>query len=140
VARRPGFQQGGGDPEGEQHPAAAEVADEVHRGQRPLPRAPHLPQGARQRDVVDVVADRARERAVLPPAGHPAVDDARIAREAVVRAESQALGDPRPETLDETVGILHQVEDERPRVGVLEVDADRGARPVEEVPVRPVGS
>ena len=42
-----------------------------------------------------------RHRAVLAVAGHPAVDQARIARERDVGAEAEALHDAGPEALDQ---------------------------------------
>ena len=56
------------------------------------------------RDVVPVVAGRVRQRAELAPAGHAAVDEARISREAGVGAEAEPLGHAGPEALDQRVG------------------------------------
>ena len=78
LPERADLHERGGDAEGEQHPAAAEVADQVQRRDRPLPRPPDGPQGAPDGDVVDVVPGRTGPRAVLAPAGHPAVDEARV--------------------------------------------------------------
>ena len=55
----PGLQDAGEHADGEQHPAAAEVADEVQRHGGPL-RPARSPQGAGQRDVGDVVAGSGR--------------------------------------------------------------------------------
>jgi hypothetical protein len=59
--------------EGEEHAAAAEIADEVRAAPAPRPCA----DGAvrRERDVVDVVARRLRQRPVLAEAGHAAEDE-----------------------------------------------------------------
>ena len=54
---------------------------------------------------------RLRQRPVLTPAGDAAVDEAGVAREAIVGAEPEPLGDARPEPLDQRVGAL----DEAPR-------------------------
>ena len=63
LARPAGLDQGGADPEGEQHAAAAEVADEVERRHRRLAAAADRLERAGQRDVVDVVAGGVRVRA-----------------------------------------------------------------------------
>ena len=75
-------------------------------------------------------------RPVLAPPGHPAVDEPRVAGEAVVGPDAQSLGHTGSQTLDEAVGLLDEVEDELDGVGVLEVDPDRGPGAVEQVPVR----
>ena len=65
-------------------------------------------EGARNRDVVDVVPRFLGERPVLPPAGHPAVDEPGVAGETGLGAEAEALGDPRPEALDHRVRGVDQ--------------------------------
>ena len=50
------------------------------------------------------------QRTVLAPAGHPPVDQPRVAREAVGRPEAQPLGHAGPEALDEDVDSPTQVE------------------------------
>ena len=87
-------------PKRQQHAAAAEVADQVERRHRRLAGAADRVQRAGQRDVVDVVAGARRQRAVLAPAGHAAVDEPRVAREQHVRARGRAApsrrgGSPR---------------------------------------------
>ena len=77
---------------------------------------------AGERDVVDVVPGRVSERAVLPPPGHAPVHEARVARQAVVGTEPEAFGHPRPEALDERVGLLDHPEHRLHAVGVLQVD------------------
>ena len=84
------LEQGGEHADGEVERAAAEVADEVdrHLG-RPAGPADRA-EGAGDGDVADVVPGGVGERTVLAPAGHPAVDEARVAGEAVVRARARA--------------------------------------------------
>ena len=60
-------------------------------------------QGARERDVVDVVTGYLCERPVLTPAGDPAVDEARVPLEADVRAEAKAFDDARAKPLNQRV-------------------------------------
>src|SRR5215472_8568660 len=49
-----------------------------------------------------------RQRPLLAPAGDPAIDEARIAHEAVLGAEAEPLHDPRTEALDQGVGTLNE--------------------------------
>ena len=76
-------------------------------------------EGAGERDVVDVVAGRGRERTVLAPAGHASVDEAGVARQAHVGPETEALGHPRAEALDQGVGLLDQAQDGLDGLGAL---------------------
>ena len=73
-----------------------------------LPVATEVRERAGERDVVDVVAGRVRERPVLAPAGHAAVHEPRVAGEADVGPEAEALGDAGPEALDQRVGRLDE--------------------------------
>ena len=94
---------------------------------------------AGERDVVDVVAGGLRERPVLAPAGHPPVDEARVAGEALVGPDAEALHHARAEALDERVGALDQVEQRRHAVGVLQVDGDVAPAAQQHVAMRLVG-
>ena len=68
-----------------------------------------------------------RERTVLAPAGHPSVDQSRVAGQAGVRAEPEALGGAGPHPFEEDVGGLDQREHGLDGLGPLEVQRD--ARP-----------
>ena len=67
-----------------------------------------VPQHARDRQVVDVVADVARERAVLAPTGHARVHEPRVAGPARVGPDAEALGDAGPESFEQHVGAFAQ--------------------------------
>ena len=131
LARAPRFEDAAHDAERHEHPAAAEVADEVDRRRRLAALAAEVRERAGERDVVDVVARGLRHRAVLAPAGHAAVDELRVAGEAHVGAEAEPLGDAGPEALDERVGLLDEPQHRLDAVGLLEVDADRAPAAVE---------
>ncbi len=75
--------------------AAAEVADEVERDLRRPAGAADRVQRAGDGDVVDVVAGGAGQRPVLSPAGHPSVDQARVALQRSLRSDARAVR-PRP--------------------------------------------
>ena len=92
-------------------------------------------QGTGEGYVVDVVPGGTGERPVLPPAGHPAVDQSRVAREALVRPETEPLGDAGTVPLYQDIGSLDhpQYRGDRPRP--LEVEHHR-APPAVENPVR----
>ena len=78
------------------------------------------------------------EGALLTVAGHPPVNEPRIARSDVLGAQAQSLGDAGPESLDQRVGLFAELEDEVAAGRVLQVDCDRVARTIEQVP-RDVG-
>ena len=120
------FQEGGEQSGKQEHGAAAHVADDVQRRHRVRARADGV-QDAGERDVVDVVAGGLGERAGLAPAGHAAVDEARVAIEADVGAEAEALHDAGAHRVDEGVRLLDQAQDSRDALGMLEVDGDGGA-------------
>ena len=132
-----GLEQGGHHAEREQHAAAAEVAHEVERRHRRRIGPAQRPERAADGDVVDVVPGHGRHGPVLAPSRHAPVDQAAVAPEAGVGPEAQPLGHAGPEPLDQPVGLLDEPEHQLDRVGVLEVDADGGTGPVQQVPVRP---
>ncbi len=105
----------------EQHRAAAVVADQVQRRHRALPGPADRVQRAGERDVVDVVSGAGGERPVLPPSGHPAVDQARVARVAVGGADAEPFGDARAVALQQHVGLLDEAQHRLPARRVLEV-------------------
>ena len=117
----------GHDAEGEVERAAAIVADQVERRGRLVLAADRV-ERARQRDVVDVVAGRFGERARAAEPGHPRIDQSRIARHAVVRAEAELLGHARPVGLDQNVRLLDQPQHRLDAVGILQIDRHRGPR------------
>ena len=123
----------GDDAEGEQHAAAAEIADQVERRRRAPALFADRVQGGGQRDVVDVVTGRMREGSGLPPAGHAPVDERGIALEADVRTEAQAFHDARAKALDQHVVALHQPENRFHAVGILQVHRDALAAPRQHV-------
>ncbi|MNY22556.1 hypothetical protein D3C86_1561770 [compost metagenome] len=70
------------------------------------------------------MAGRLRQRAVLAPARHAAVDQSRIARRAHRRAEPEALHDARAIAFDERIGRGHEVQRLRHALGRLQVERD----------------
>ncbi len=130
------LQQGADDPEGKQHPAAAEVTDEAQRWNRPVPAAAEVVQRPGERDVVDVMAGGPRERTVLPPPGHPGVDQPGVAGEAHVRPEAQPFHRSRTEPFDQNVRGLHQPQERVLAGGILQVEGDRPPTAVHRVAAR----
>ncbi|CAM5713196.1 hypothetical protein SGRIM128S_05205 [Streptomyces griseomycini] len=118
--------QGGEDADDEVEGAARVVAEEVGRDGRGPVRVPDHAEGAGEGEVRDVVPRAVGERALLAPAGHPAVDQARVAGVAVPGTDAEALGDAGAVALDQDVGAFGQVEDACGAVGRLQVD-DHGA-------------
>ncbi|KAF5289622.1 hypothetical protein FQR65_LT20784 [Abscondita terminalis] len=107
-AAAPGLVQRGQQAHGQQHAAAAEVAHVVQRRHGRLARAADGVQRAGEGDVVDVVPRRMRQRAMLAPARHAAVDQARVAFQAGPGPQAQALHDAGPKALDQQVGARDQ--------------------------------
>ena len=133
LPERAALDQRARDAEREQHAAAAEVADQVQRRRRRLAAPADRSERAGERDVVDVVARGVRERALLAPARHAAVDQARVAREADVGAEPEPLHHARAEALDQRVGAARPAQHGGDALGVLQIDADAAPAAREEV-------
>ena len=79
-------------------------------------------QRAGERDVVDVVSGRLRERPVLSPAGHAAVDEPRVSLQANLRTEPETLHDAGAEAFDQRVGVLDDAKHRIRGAGLLQVD------------------
>jgi hypothetical protein len=90
-------------------------------------------EGTGEGDVVDVVPRPRRVRALLPPAGHAGVDEARVAGEADVGTETEPLGDAGAVAPGQDVGPVDQPQRRVPPVGLAEVDRDRPLAPGGEV-------
>jgi hypothetical protein len=128
------LKQASHDPEREEHPAAAEITDEVEGRHRAALRRADRVQQAGDREVVEVMTGSRRQRPLLAPSGHPAVDQPWIALQALIRADPQPLGHPGPAALDEGVGLLDEAQHDLGARRVLQVDSDREpAAAVDEV-------
>lgn len=128
-----GVLEGGQHADDEVERTARVVADQIggHRGR--FPGSADHGEGATEGDVGDVVAALFGQRPVLAPAGHPPVDELRIAVQTCGRAHAEAFGDARAVALDQDVGALHEVEHLPCAALGLEVDADRAFVAVGEV-------
>ena len=146
LAAQLGLQQGGEDADHQVRRPTTEVADEVGREVGALRVLAHHVQRAGDRDVVHVVTGRLGQRPVLPPAGHPAVDDPLVDLPAVLGPEPEPLGHTGAHALHHDVGLGDQVEHHLRGLGVLEVERDarpaaveQHARPAgEHLPARPL--
>ena len=117
----------------EQHGAATEVGHQVERRHRAAFGSTDGVQGPRQREVVQVVTRGVRERAALPPPGHATVDQPRVARQAGLGAQAQALHHTGAEALDQHVGRAHQAQGGRTALGPTEVERHRAAPALQHV-------
>ena len=133
LARALRFNQRAQHADGEVHAAAAEVADQVERRHRNLSLAGDRRQRAGQRDVVDVVAGHLRVGAFLTPAGHPAIDNLRVALEADVGTEAEAFHDAGTEAFEQRVRALDQLERDFDALWILEVERDRASAAGEQI-------
>ena len=123
LAAAPGGEHRAHDAEGEAE-RPAPVAEDRRRRDRRLAPARGERQHAAQREIVEIVARGLGERAVLPPAGHAAIDEPRIALRAFGGAEPQALHHARPIALDQRVGRLDERHRLLGRFRELEVEDD----------------
>ena len=81
-------------------------------------------QGTGQGDVVDVVTGRVRQRPILPPARHASVDQLRVPRHAVIRAQAQALGHAGPEAFEQRIRRLRQPQHRLHALGLFQIHTD----------------
>jgi len=102
---------------------AAEVADQVERWDGLLFGADRG-QRAGHRDIIDVMAGGLRQRAFLPPPGHAAIDQLRVARQHHVGPEPEPLHHAGAKTFDQRIGIGQQVQRLRDRRLVFQIELD----------------
>ena len=129
--------EGRADAVGHQHPAAAEVAQQVRGKLRRTACPPQGVQGAGPGDVPDVVSRGRGQRPVLTPPGHPGVDQPGIAAQADLGPGAQALGHPRPETLEQHVGGIDEPQQRVDGAGMLQVKHRGPAAPVQQLMLGP---
>ncbi len=94
-------------------------------------------QGAGPGDVPDVVACGRGQRPVLPPPGHPGVDQPGIAAQADLGPGAQALGHPRPEALEQHVGGIDEPQQRVDSAGMLQVQHRGPAAAVQQLMLGP---
>lgn len=96
--------QGGKHADSEQHGAAAAVGHQVQLGNGIAAFFADGMQRSGKRKVVDVMTGGTGQGAGLPSARHPTINQARVADQADIRPQAEALHDPRPKTFDQSVG------------------------------------
>src|SRR5450631_2299375 len=111
--------------ERQQHSAAAEISDRIDGGRWFVPRTSIAVEGARKRDVIDVVPGGLGIGPGLAPAGHSPIDEAWIVIEQNLRTESQPFHDPRTKTLDQPIGGPYELARDGCPFRLLEIDDDR---------------
>ena len=79
-------------------------------------------QSSGNREIIDVVPGTQGQRPGLPPSRHPAEDQPRIAGKAHLGPHTKALHHPRAIALDQAIGPLDQVEQQRAMPVILEVE------------------
>jgi hypothetical protein len=119
-----GFEQGTNDAVGEEHAATTEITDKIERWYRASVIAANVGKGTAQRDVVDVMTRSLCVWACLTPPGHPAEDEFRVSLHAHLGPYTESLHHARPETLDQRIGLGHEVEECLDAVGILQVEGD----------------
>ena len=96
-------------------------------------------QDSAERQIVEVVARDLRERTVLPPAGHAAIDQSRIALGAFRGTEPKTLHNAWPIALDQRVGRLDQRQRFLDRFGTLQIEGDNPFSPPQRTLGRAAG-
>src|SRR3984957_765442 len=124
----PGCEDGGDYAEGEAE-GAASVAENCRRDARRLTVAGGERQDSAQRKIVEVVTRDLRERTVLPPTGHAAIDQSRIALGAFRGSEPKTLHNAWPIALDQRVGRLYQRQRFLELFGTLQIEGDNPFSP-----------
>ena len=115
---------------------AAEIAGKVERRRGRSRRRADGVQRTGQRQIIEVVARRARERAGLPPAGQPRIDEAGITREQGFRPEPQPFHHAGAKALQQHIGAFGEREHRFDSAGLLEVERGRAPAPVQQVGAR----
>src|SRR3981189_1784547 len=128
-----GLAQGRKDARDEIQGTAAEIANDVERDLgRPSSLADRV-EGSGDCDVTDVVTGRLRERPLLSPAGHPAVDQLGVAHPAIFWADAQPLRHARTVALDQDVYSLDHGQQRFDRLRLLQVEDYAALAAVEHV-------
>src|SRR5207237_5756217 len=112
------------DADDEKHLATEEAAYEIQWRDGTFACAADRVQHAVERDVIDVVAGLLAARTSLAPAGHPGVDQLFVDLGAVLRPQSEALGDAGTEALDQHVGLGNEPQYQFAVFFALEVGRD----------------
>ncbi len=112
--------------------AAAHVAQRGRRRPRLSARGRAKRKCAGQRKVIEVVAGGLGERPALPPAGHAAIHETRVALEANAGAEAVALHDARAKAFDQRVSRSDQSQRGLYACRLLEVERDRSLAAIEQ--------
>ncbi|MCY1361398.1 hypothetical protein D9M69_480640 [compost metagenome] len=124
LPRGAGMHQCGQQADGQIERPTADIAHQAGRRQRRLARLAGVPEGAGQGDVIEVVAGGLGQRPLLAPAGHAAIDQPGIERQAHVRPQAQALHDAGAHAFDQRIAVLRQLQHGANALGTLQVDAD----------------
>lgn len=76
------------------------------------------------------------QRALLTPASHASVDEARVAFEARAWAETKSLHHAGTEALEQHVALLNQAQHHLTTAGLLEIDRDAASTACQEIMAR----
>ena len=116
-----GLQQRGENAVDQQHGAAPEVADEIERRQGAAAALAVGEQRPAERDVVDIVAGRACQRTVLPPAGHAREHQTRIALPTRLRADTELFAHTGAIGIDQHIGVFEHAQQGLYAAGLFQI-------------------
>ncbi|MCY1435205.1 hypothetical protein D9M71_512910 [compost metagenome] len=133
LAGLPSVENAGEQADGQVQRTTTDVADQGDGRRRCFASGTAVVQRTGQGDVIVVMAGRVGHRAMLPPAGHAPVDQARVTGTAFFRPQAQALHDTRAHTLDQDVGTFDELEYDFTPFWCFQVSHDRALATVERV-------
>ncbi|MNE31618.1 hypothetical protein D3C80_1251950 [compost metagenome] len=102
----------------------AHVAHQTGRRNRCLAWLAGVPQRTSQCDVIHVMPGGLGQRTILAPTGHAAVDQARVARQANIRSEAQALHHAGTHAFDQGVTAFYQAQYGLDAFRAFEINSD----------------
>ena len=120
------------DAEGQEECTAAEVADQIERGDRRTILQTDSGERTGQCDVVDVVPRHLGEGTLLTPSGHSTIDQPWIALEKNRRTQSEPFHYPGAKSLDDYVSLVRSVQAEAPALLGSNVALQYGTTTVED--------
>ena len=106
------------------HGNISEIAYQVERWYRFVTGQANRMERARERDVVEIMACGLRQRPILPPARHAAIDETPVSLQTNIRSDAGALHDARAESFNQDIRIFKQSKQNFDAIGRLQIYCD----------------
>ncbi len=127
------LQKGCQQPQGEIHPAAAEVADEIQGIDGLAAPLANAGKHSRKRNVIGIVACGLGQRTFLTPTCHAPVNQPGVDGKTVIGAKTQPFHGARPKALEQGISLLAQPQYERRTRRALQIHDNGGTASVHEI-------